>query len=119
MELLQRHTDRQLMQELIQQGHSEEGVFHALIERNYAPEEARQLIEACKKLHCMKQQKTGLALLVIGSLICFSSCILTMLELMPTLTDFFLYGMTSAGVVVVFGGLVMVFEKTSSFAPAN
>jgi hypothetical protein len=106
--------DKKLLKDLARQGLTEEQIYDHLIGTHISPSDARQMIEECKKENCMKQQKMGLTLLVIGSFICFTSCVFTMVEIMPSLTNFFLYGMTSAGVVVVFGGLVLVFEKTHS-----
>jgi len=108
--------DRSSLKEMAKKGLSEEQIYEQLIEQQFSPMEAREMIETCKRENCMKQQKNGLTMLVIGAIICFASCLFTMLELMPSLTNFLLYGMTSTGVLVAFGGLIMVFEKTHSLA---
>jgi hypothetical protein len=108
--------DKSSLKGMAKKGLSEEQIYEQLIEQHFSPMEAREMIETCKRENCMKQQKNGLTLMVIGAIICFTSCLFTMLELMPSLTNFLLYGMTSAGVIVVFGGLIMVFEKTHSLA---
>lgn len=54
--------------------------------------------------------KNGFILLGMGSVVCFSSCILTILNSDPALTGWLLYGLTSLGVIKAFAGLVMVFE---------
>lgn len=108
--------DKSLLKSLAKKGFTEEDIYNDLLSRGIDQNDARQMIEECKRDNCLKQQKTGLTLLVIGSVFCFVSCIFTMLEVMPALTNFFLYGMTSTGVAIVFGGLIMVFEKTSSLA---
>jgi hypothetical protein len=108
--------DKSSLKEMAKKGLNEEQIYEQLIEQQFSPTEAREMIETCKKENCMRQQKNGLTLLVIGAFTCFVSCLFTMLELMPSLTNFFLYGMTSAGVMVVFGGLIMVFEKSNSLA---
>lgn len=107
-------ADKKLLKDLTKKGLSEEQIYNHLLEQQFTADEARRMIEECKKENCMQQQKMGLTLLVVGAFICFTSCIFTMVELIPSLTNFFLYGMTSAGVIVVFGGLIMVFEKTHS-----
>ena len=98
------------VQHVFRKGISEEEVVSELLSSGVSEEDVLSIVAEWKKEKYARQQKMGLMLLVAGSLTCFISCIFTMLNIMPALTNFFLYGMTSMGVVVVLGGLVMVFE---------
>ena len=62
------------------------------------------------KLKYAKRQSAGFVLLGIGALLGFLSCVLTMVNPIPDLNDFFLYGLTSIAIIVVMMGLYLVFE---------
>jgi hypothetical protein len=98
------------VQHVFRKGVSEEEVVSELLSSGVSEEDVQSIVAEWKKEKHARQQKMGLMLLVAGSLACFISCVFTMLNIMPALTNFFLYGMTSVGVMVVLGGLVMVFE---------
>lgn len=98
------------VQHVFRKGISEEEVVSELLSSGLTEENAQQIVAEWKKEKHARQQKMGLMLLAAGSFACFISCIFTMLNIMPALTNFFLYGMTSMGVMVVLGGLVLVFE---------
>lgn len=99
-----------VIQMMVAKGANEEEIFRELSLHGISEEEARHIINSWKKEKAAHQQKNGLTLLVIGSFACFVSCVLTIADVFPALNNFFLYGLTSMGVVVVFGGLVLVFE---------
>ena len=62
------------------------------------------------KLKYAKRQSAGFVLVGIGALLGFLSCVLTMVNPIPDLNDFFLYGLTSIAIIVVMMGLYLVFE---------
>jgi hypothetical protein len=99
-----------VIQLMMAKGASEEEILAELSSHGITENEARDIISSWKKEKAVQKQKNGLALLVIGSIACFISCVLTIADVFPALNNFFLYGLTSMGVVVVFGGLVLVFE---------
>lgn len=99
-----------LIQMMIAKGATEEEILGELHAQGINEEEAKDIIRSWKKDRVAQKQKNGLIMLIIGSIACFLSCVLTILDVFPALNNFFLYGLTSMGVVVVFGGLVLVFE---------
>lgn len=58
-----------------------------------------------------KKQKFGFMLVTIGAFIGFISCVLTMVDAIPAMRGFFMYGLTTAAVGVAFYGLYNVFER--------
>ncbi len=67
-------------------------------------------LAAYKKLRNEKRQRIGFLFMGIGSFLGFLSCVLTMIDIMPAFNNFFLYGLTSLAVAMVFVGLFFVFE---------
>ncbi len=69
------------------------------------------IIRHYKRHCCQDRQKTGFILTAIGSFLGFMSCVFSMLDLIPDLRGFFLYGLTSIGITVAFIGLYLIFEE--------
>ena len=46
----------------------------------------------------------------LGSFVCFVSTVVTLWNPSPELTNFFLYWMTSIGIIITFIGLYWIFE---------
>ena len=57
-----------------------------------------------------KKQRIGIAITAIGSLICFISCILTILDNTGAYRGLVLYGFTSIGVTTIVAGFYLIFE---------
>ena len=47
----------------------------------------------------------------VGGFLGFLSCVFTMTELLPSMNNFFLYGLTSIAILVVLYGCYLIFEK--------
>ncbi|MBL0105497.1 MAG: hypothetical protein IPP51_17960 [Bacteroidetes bacterium] len=67
-------------------------------------------IKEFKKAKYAKQQYKGFIFLVVGAVMGFISCVLSMTNPFPELYFFILYGFTSASVLVICYGLYLVFE---------
>ena len=81
-----------------------------LMALGYDSESITAYIKEFNKLKYARRQNIGFVLIAIGALLGFLSCVLTMLNPDPKLFDFFLYGLTSIAIVVVFIGFYCVFE---------
>lgn len=81
-----------------------------LKERGLPDHRIAELIAAFKKQRADERQRTGFILSAVGSLFCFVSCILTLINPLPELREFILFGITSLGVVVIFVGFYYIFE---------
>jgi hypothetical protein len=63
-----------------------------------------------KRLRNAKKQFKGFACMGAGALLGFISLVLSLTNPFPGMYDFFLFGLTSVAVLVVFLGLYLVFE---------
>jgi hypothetical protein len=71
----------------------------------------KRYLQEFQKQKQAKRQNTGFILMGIGAFLGFISCVLTMIDAFPGLRDFFMYGLTTAGICTALYGLYMVFEK--------
>jgi hypothetical protein len=100
----------QIAQTLFEKGLSEKEVQLEIQNLGVHETMAQELISHWKKLKYAARQKNGFFLLALGAFTCFLSCLLTMLHIFPDLTAFFLYGLTSLGVLKIMCGLFCVLE---------
>jgi hypothetical protein len=63
-----------------------------------------------KRLKYAKRQFTGFIYLGLGAFLGFISCLLTMINPVPELYNWILYGLTSIAMCILFIGLYYVFE---------
>ena len=89
---------------------SQQEIEKKLIHLGYDAHKRAEHIRAYDKLKHAKRQYVGFMLSGIGALLGFISCVFTMINLTPELTNFFLYGLTSISIVLVMIGLYFVFE---------
>ena len=71
----------------------------------YHEKEIHGYLQQFTKLKYGKRQSNGFWLISIGSILGFISCVMTMLNVSPLLSNFFLYGLTSAAIIMVMWGL--------------
>lgn len=69
-----------------------------------------EILSLFKKKKNDEKQTLGFVILGIGAFIGFLSCVFTMLDLIPELRGFMLYGLTSIALVFIMAGLYFVFE---------
>ena len=67
-------------------------------------------LQIMEVLNFYKKKRNDFVLTGIGAFIGFLSCLFTMLDLMPELRGFMLYGLTSIALVFIFAGLYYIFE---------
>jgi hypothetical protein len=91
-----RYSEAQIREELEIQGHHVHDIH--------------DVVTAYKK-HCqaIRSQK-GLVFIVIGAILGFASCVLTILDVMPELRDFILVGLTTIAVCIAVCGCYYIFE---------
>ena len=85
-------------------------VKEKLIALGYDSDHINVHLKEYNKLKYAKRQSAGFILVGIGALLGFISCLLKMVNPIPDLNDFFLYGLTSIAIIVVMMGLYLVFE---------
>ena len=81
-----------------------------LIEKGHDESFVKDFVAEAITLHNAKKRSQGLTLILIGAVICFASFLLTITSSFSH--DSFpwvLYGLTSAGIIVIFAGFMKVF----------
>lgn len=89
---------------------STEQIMDSLLLEGYESESIEEIIGKYKKYLLEIRTRKGLLFMAIGAVLGFLSCIFTVYNVFPDFRDFFLYGLTSIAVVVVFLGCYFVFE---------
>src|SRR3569833_1940701 len=95
---------------MLNNGHSRNAIAQDLREKGHEEQSVTELIAESLKLRANQQRSTGLYLILGGALICFLSFFLTITSSYTAgIFSLVLYGLSSAGIIVVFAGLMKVF----------
>jgi hypothetical protein len=101
----------QLSEVWVKQGLSNKEIEEKLLFNGY---DARFITELLKEISTMRNARKstrGLTLVLIGALLCLASCILTLSHAFSGNDyTFVLYGVTTLGILIVFGGLIYIFN---------
>lgn len=81
-----------------------------LVASGYDEETIAENIQAFKKALYEKRQFTGFIFLGIGAFMGFISCITALVNPVPDLFYWFLYGLTSIALMLIFYGLYFLFN---------
>ncbi len=81
-----------------------------LLEKGWSEETITAHLAAFKKMRYARRQHKGFICLGTGALLGFISCVLTMINPVPELYNWILYGLTSVAMVFIFFGLYYLFE---------
>ena len=76
----------------------------------YDEEAIANHLQEVRKLKIAKRQVTGFIYLAAGAFLGFISCVLTLINPIPALYNWILFGLTSIAIMVIFIGLYYVFE---------
>ena len=87
-----------------------EAVEAELQAKGFTSESIQANLKEYKRRAQNKRNFLGFMYMGIGAFIGFISCVLAILNLWPQWHNFFLFGVTSIGVLLVFKGLYLVFE---------
>ena len=95
---------------LLEDGKSREDIEMTLREQGHDDKFIKDLVAEVVKLRYSKRRMQGLMFIMIGAVVCFLSFLLT-ITASYTSTSFpwVLYGLTSAGVLLLFAGFVKIF----------
>ena len=94
----------------MQEGLDEKQVNARLVTLNIASEGLTNIATEYKKYRQKIRSKKGLNCILVGAILGFLSCMLTLLNVMPELRDFFLVGLTTLGISVAVYGCYCIFE---------
>jgi hypothetical protein len=97
---------------LLSAQHSLDDIREKLIkENNASEEEVEHIIKQLKKIQHEKDHKIGRALVLIGAVLLLAGFVFTFLNIYANQpVHFAMYGLTSAGLAVLFVGLYFVFN---------
>lgn len=73
-------------------------------------ESVRQYLCEYRKCCLAKRQFIGFVYLAVGAVTGFISCVLTLINPVPSLYEVILYGMTSVAIILIMIGLYYLFE---------
>ncbi len=99
-----------MLQQWIEEKRSPEQIQESLISLGHDDTSIREHLQAFRKKQYANRQWVGFLCLVAGAITGFIGCVLSLIDPVPALHGVFLYGMTSAAIIMVFAGLYMVFE---------
>lgn len=87
-----------------------EAIWEEIQEKYQGGDHEEVLWTMYKKAKADRLQQRGFLITALGAILCFVSCVMTMINPFPEMVGLFLYGLTSVGLVVIFTGLYLVFE---------
>ncbi|HEX5151709.1 MAG TPA: hypothetical protein VFW07_09670 [Parafilimonas sp.] len=85
-------------------------VIDRLVALGYDEEAIAANVQAFKKALCAKRQFTGFIFLGVGAFVGFLSCVTALVNPVPDLFHWFLYGLTSIALLLIFYGLYLLFN---------
>ncbi len=94
----------------IDNGMSNKEIEEKLLFGGYDEKYVAGLLKELTKLRNAKKTTRGLVFILIGAALCLLSCILTLSQAFSGSDfSFVLFGLTTLGILLVFGGLVFIF----------
>jgi len=94
----------------VEQGLSNNDIKQKLAFNGYDDKYISELLKEVTKLRNAKKTTRGLTFILIGACLCLLSCILTLSHAFTgSGFSFALFGITTIGILLVFGGLVYIF----------
>lgn len=93
-----------------QQHATQDSIKNELHNKGYPLDQAEEILSLYKKKKLQERTQKGLWLIGIGLIIGFLSCVFTLMEFLPDLRNFILYGLTSIAILFVIIGGYFVFE---------
>ena len=81
-----------------------------LISKGFDLESVKKHLKSFRHQRNAKKQVNGFICMAIGALLGFISCVLTIINPVPSLYEVILYGLTSVSICIIMLGLYFVFE---------
>jgi hypothetical protein len=103
-------VSRDTMNQWLDEKLDEQKIEARLRSQGFDEEAVAVSLREYKKLRRSRQQTTGFIVAGFGAVLGFLSCLITLINPIPELYNWFLYGFTSVAILVVFSGLYLVFE---------
>ena len=87
-----------------------EQLQHKLTALGWEEETIAKYVKEFKKVKYEKRRQQGFIYMAAGAFFGFLSCVLALINPIPELHDWFLYGLTSFAFIIAFLGLYFIFE---------
>ena len=95
---------------MLNDGYGREHIETSLLEKGHDEKFVKEIVQEARTLWYSKRRTRGLIYILIGAIICLSSCIITFTSTYSQGSfPYVLYGLTTLGILIVFMGLMMVF----------
>ncbi len=95
---------------MLRDGKGREYIEHELIQLGHEERFVKEIIAETMKLHNTRKRAEGLVFILAGAFVCFLSCALTLMHVFSQESfSMVLFGLTSAGIVLVFFGFMKIF----------
>ena len=95
---------------LLNNGDTRDEIIADLMGKGHDERFVKELVTESANLRSLKRRSQALALILGGAAICLASCIFTITNTFSSASfPWVLYGLTSAGIVVVFAGFTKIF----------
>ena len=107
---IQSTIDPALVRQWVSAKHGAEEIRSLLFALGHTEESIERHLAAWKKMKFAARQWQGLICMAGGALVGFLSCVMSLINPIPDMNGFFLYGCTSMAILMVFAGLYLVFE---------
>lgn len=99
-----------LVQQWLADKRSVESVQDELLQSGLDPDFIRERLTTYRKLVHARRQTAGFLYMGMGAFLGFVSCVLTLVNPVPVLYNWILYGLTFVAIGIIFVGLYFVFE---------
>lgn len=94
---------------MIKKGEPRQTIVSKLVAEGQEEYFVKQLVEEVYRTHVNKMRSQGLMYILAGAVVCLGSCIATITIADSGNLPFFLYGLTTIGIIIAFVGLTKVF----------
>ena len=85
-------------------------VEQSLISNGYESGEIKEYLLQFKRIRSERKQISGFVFMAIGAFVGFLACVMAMINPMPDIQDFFLFGLTLIAVGLMIYGMYLVFN---------
>lgn len=103
-------TDASAIQQWLSEKLDIDTIREQLRQKGLSEDEISSALQAFKKARYARRQFAGFIYLGAGAFLGFVSCVLTLVNPIPALYDYILYGLTSIAITLMIIGLYQLFE---------
>lgn len=103
-------VDATVIQKFLLEDHTIQSLNEKLLDLGFDEDMVLKYVSEFKRIKNARRQTMGAIYLVAGGLLGLISCILAIVDPIPELHSWFLFGLTSPAILLAFYGLYNIFE---------